>query len=77
MAYIIDTYNKFSKWDKQHSVYVFEINKNWYAIKEVQLIWGQPQLPIDIEDHCNPNSYFIYDTKEQAMTFVRQMKSLN
>ena len=45
MAYVIDTYNRWSKWDREHSVYVFSINENWYAIKEVELEWGFPILP--------------------------------
>ena len=44
MAYIIDTYNKYDGWDREHSVYKFEMNGNWYAIKEVELELGVPQV---------------------------------
>ena len=42
MAFIIDRYNRYDCWDKEHSVHVFEINGNWYAVKEVILFWGKP-----------------------------------
>ena len=45
MAFIIGNYNKYDFWDRTHSRYVFEINGNWYAIKEVGLEWGVPKLP--------------------------------
>jgi len=44
MAFIIDSYNKYDAWDRAHSLYKFEINGNWYAIKEVEMSWGLPQL---------------------------------
>ena len=40
MAYIIDTYNKWSKWDREHAAECFIINGVEYAIKEVELEWG-------------------------------------
>jgi len=49
MAFIVDTYNRFDSWDRAHSVYEFEINGNWYAIKEVELEWGLPKLPLRID----------------------------
>ena len=77
MAFIIDTYNKFNSWDRTHSVYKFEINGNWYAIKEVELEWGLPKLPLRIDANEQANSYFIYNSREEAMQFVQQIKSLN
>jgi len=47
-AFIIDTYNKFDIFDREHSRYVFEINGNMYAIKEVYMKWGRPKLPLRI-----------------------------
>lgn len=79
MAFIIEKYNRYDRWDREHSKYIFEINEQWYAVKEVILFWGQPQLPIRIERNEKPETYpyFIYDTEEQAMEFVKLMKSLN
>ena len=78
MAYIIDTYNRWDKWDQEHSKYVFCINKQWYAVKEVKLEWGLPQLPMRVQDR-EPylDMYHIYETYEDAMAFVFLIKSLN
>lgn len=77
MAYIIDRYDKYNEWDRIHSVYKFEINEQWYAVKEVILFWGQPQLPVSIEEEKNPETYSLYQTKEEAMEFVRRIRELN
>ena len=45
MAFIVGMYDKFDRWDREHSVYKFEVNGNWYAIKEVEMEWGVPKLP--------------------------------
>lgn len=74
MAYIIDTYNKFNKWDRDHSVYIFFLNENAYAIKEVQLEWGLPQIPMPIDYTPDLSLYQIYNTKEDALQFVKTMK---
>ena len=44
MVFIIDLYNKYDKFDREHSKYIFEMNGNWYAIKEVRLNWGVPSI---------------------------------
>ena len=49
MAYIIKSYNKYSKWDKEHATYVFSINDNAYAIMGVGMEWGLPQVPSSLE----------------------------
>lgn len=77
MAFIIDSYNRWDKWDQAHSVYVFKVNKQWYAIKEVILFWGLPQLPERMEVNKNPETYKIYDKLEDAMAFVFLIKGLN
>lgn len=76
MAFIVDTYNKFDSWDRAHSVYEFEINGNWYAIKEVELEWGVPQLGFHVDQDARPNDYCIYDSYEDARMFVQKMKMI-
>ena len=44
MAYIIGTYNRYDTWDRAHSIYKFKINDSWYAVKEVEMVWGLPML---------------------------------
>ena len=70
MAYLISTYNRFSKWDREHARYRFTLNDNTYAIMEVDLIWGQPQLATDTMATDNPNSYHLYETYTDALQFV-------
>ena len=77
MAYIIGSYNKWDQWDREHAKYTFEINGNWYAVKEVEMDLGVPKLPLRIDIEDNPEVYYVYDTKEDAMQFVRMMKKLN
>lgn len=77
MAFIIDTYNKFDRFDKQHSIYRFSINEVEYAVKEVELFWGQPLLPEKVDQEQHPENYRVYGSLEEAMEFVHIMKRLN
>ena len=76
MAFIIDTYNKYDSWDRQHARYVFEINEIWSAIHEVNLQNGLPVLPVRMND-VDPSCYFIYNNFDSAMAYVKLLKSLN
>ena len=78
MAYIIGTYNRYEQFDREHSKYVVEINGQWYAVKEVELEWGVPKVPLHIDqDESSNRQYCTYGTYEEAMRFVRQVKSMN
>lgn len=57
MAFIVDTYNKYNKWDREHSQFHFKINDVEYAIKEINDIL---ELPRSIEDNTSLSTYFIY-----------------
>ena len=76
MAYIIDTYNRYDRWDRENSTYIFYFNEQAYAIKRVELVWGKPQLPTRICESAEI-PYFIYNTEDEAKAFVQRMKSLN
>lgn len=76
-AFIIDTYNRFDQFDREHSRYVFQVNETWYAIKEVYMKWGRPKLPLRLGTEKENESYKIYDTYKDAMEFVHLMKGLN
>lgn len=75
-AFIIDTYNKYDSFDREHSRYTFTLNGIEYAIKEVQLKWGRPRLPLRIGDDRGAEPYHIYESYEEAMRFVQYMRSL-
>lgn len=70
-VYVIDLYNKFSS-DKVISKY--RINDRWWAIKEVPLLWGAPQLSKIEED--DPMSFKLYNTLEEAEQYVRELKKI-
>ena len=71
-VYIIDLYDKFSR-DKVIST--FYINGRWWAIKEVSLLWGRPQLS-KIEEDNEYISFHLYETKEEALEYIRKIKKL-
>lgn len=77
MAFIIDCYDQYNSWDRKHTRYVFSINEQEYGIKEVQLEWGTPQLPLKVDRDVEPNIYKVYGSMEEALEFVRQIKRLN
>lgn len=77
MAFIIDSYNKYDSWDRNHSVYKFNVNGNQYAVKEVEIDWGLPVLGERVDRENMPEFYCIYETLDEAMGFVKMMRRLN
>lgn len=77
MAFIIKEFDRYSRWDREHATYVFSINEVVYAVMRVRMEWGLPQVPNPIEYEDDARVYQVYDTEEQAMGFVRLMRSLN
>lgn len=76
MAFVVDLYNKYDRWDREHSVYKFEINGQWYAIKEVEMDWGLPQVGCRVDQDMHPEHYFVYSKYEDALKYVYMMKQL-
>lgn len=79
MAFIIESYNRYDSWDRSRAKYVFQVNESWYAVKEVEMEWGIPQLQerVDRDREEEARQMYVYDTYEDAMRFVVQMKQLN
>lgn len=77
MAFIIGSYNRWDKWDREHAVYKFKLHDWWYAIKEIDLQWGLPELPMRVDDDDMPESYYIYEKYEDALEYVKQLKEIN
>ena len=77
MAYIIDTFNKYNKWDREHAQYTFSINECPYAIMEVPISNGLPQVQEHIDRDTYPALYRIYDTLDDALAFVKYIKQMN
>lgn len=36
MAYVIDVFDKYGKWDREHTIYRFRVNDREYGIKEIR-----------------------------------------
>lgn len=77
MAYIIGSYNKYDSWDRTHAIYKFQINEWWYAVYEVDMVWGLPALKFQIDQDDDPQSYFIWESREDAIQFAQEQKSRN
>lgn len=77
MAYIIKSYNRYNRWDREHATHIFTINDMPYAIMDVGMDWGLPQVPEQMEYEERPELYHVYETKEEAMRFVQLMRQLN
>ena len=76
-AFIVDVYNRFDQFDREHTRYTFEVNGVMYGIKEVHIKWGRPKLPLRIGADTEKDPYHVYDTYEEAMEFVHTIKGLN
>ena len=76
MGYVIEGYNKYDKWDREHAVYTFNMNGASFAIKEVRIVDGQPEFPFRLEE-TDTNTYFIFKSQQEAYEYVRQIKALN
>lgn len=74
MAYVIDTYNKYNKFDKENSCYIFTINEKKYAIKKINSI---EDLPQPIGQEVNIKVYQIYQNYDDALQYVTNMRHLN
>lgn len=76
MTFVIDRYNKYDSWDREHQVYVFEVNGQEYAVMRVEMEWGVPQVgqQVDTEQY---GEYQVYEKLEDAMKFVHMIRKLN
>lgn len=77
MAFIIGAFNKYDMWDRTHSVYKFSINDMQYAVYEVDMCWGLPALKFQVGQEDVPDSYFIWESEEEAREYIKELKSLN
>ena len=76
MAYILSSFNRFDQWDREHCVYKYEINGNWYGIMRVEMEWGLPKLGYRIDQDRKLELLHIFETEDEAREFVRYMKEL-
>ena len=76
-VFILDDYNQYGL-DKDNVRTTIKINGRFWAIKEVQLQWGLPQLQRPITDpEIDPYIYKLYNTYEEAFAALQHIKALN
>lgn len=75
-VFIIDTYHPFSPYN-DNVRFTFWLHDNSYAIKEVKCTWGKPIVPTLIDEEVRPEWFYLYDTFEDAMTYVHTIQRLN
>ena len=76
-VFILDTYNPYGI-DKDSVRYVISINDRQWAVKEVALDWGLPQLVLPIgEEEPDPHIFQLYNTLDEAIAAAKYLKVLN
>lgn len=76
-VFILDTYNPHGI-DKNSVRYVISINDRQWAIKEVELDWGLPQLVLPIgEREPDLHVFQLYNTLDEAIAAAEYLKILN
>ena len=75
-AYIVDVYNPYNKEQNNHVIFKCKIWQIWYAVFALKLSWGQPILDGWPADTSEFNSYHIYSTAEEAISFLHELKQL-
>lgn len=72
VVYVVDTYTPYMK--NEGVKKVFNYNGREYAIKEVELEWGTPQLNLPIDDTTDPaTGFYLYNSFEEANRFVEEL----
>ena len=67
-VFVLDTYNKYVNRDKVRRV--FQLNGRWFALYEVKLIWGTPDLGMIENEGLN---YRLFNTIEEANECINGM----
>ena len=74
-VYIVDLYNPYRDKDIKE---IFYINERYWVVKEVNLEWGLPVLPIQVTDDApEPQDFHIYNTYEEAKNYIERLKKIN
>ena len=75
-AYIVDVYNPYNKEQKEKAIFKCKIWQTWYAVYAVHLEWSRPILDGWPADTSEFNSYHIFNTEEEAVSFLHELKQL-
>ena len=75
-AYIVDVFNPYNKEQNKNVVFKCKVYNQWWAIYRVKLEWARPILEGWPADASEFNSYHIYNTAEEAIDFLHELKQL-
>ena len=76
--YIIDLYDRYNAADKAAARYIFTLNDRQWAIKEFEVQSGKLMRPLRIDEPEDYNdSFYLYDTFDEALQFAREIRRLN
>ena len=67
-VFVLDVYNKYKNKDKVRRI--FQLNSHWYAIYEVYLNFGKPELGYFDDEYF---TFKIFNTLEEANKCVDKM----
>lgn len=71
-VYIVDVYNPYAR--NENVIYRFIYNKQWWAIRRVELEWGKPRGETALEMDDEFSRFHYYDTFEDAMAYVKELR---
>ena len=75
IGYIIDIYSPFGHND--NVVYIFKLHNADFCIRKIkEFQWGQPILQNNLIEEEQFNNYYVYNTLEEALTYIRRLKGL-
>ena len=76
IAYIIDTYDPYNSKANENVVYTFHLYGGQFCIRATSLSWGRPILKNQSVEESDFINYHIYDTLEEAMQYVHELKKI-
>lgn len=70
-VYIVDVYNPYAR--NRNVMFRFIYHNQWWCIRRATLDWGIPQdTALEMDDEYS--RFHLYNTYEEAMEFVRQLR---
>lgn len=75
--FVVDTYDKYLREDRDTARFIFLFNEQWYAIKEYEVRDGELMRELRFYENENENNLlWRYDTYDEAREFVRNVCGL-
>lgn len=75
-VFIVDIYNPYSPYnDNVRSI--FWLNERQWCIRELTCSWGKPVIHTLIEDDVQPKDFYLYNTYEEALSYIKNLIKIN